>query len=86
MSSQKFPNAISSFAISVPAICPHVTSAKSSTSAFEIHGGKEQKQKPRDCSRAHQVWALLASFLQSQANPSLSKILWATCPRQEGCI
>lgn len=82
----EFPNAISSFAISVPAICPHVTSAQSSIPAFGIHGGKEQKQKPRDCSRVHQVWALLTSFLQNQANPSLGKFSWATCPRQEGCI
>ena len=41
----EFPNAISSFAISVPAICPHVTSAQFSTPAFEVHGGKEQKPR-----------------------------------------
>jgi len=55
----EFPNAISSFAISLPAICPHVTSAQSSTPSFGSHGGKEQKPKPRDCSRVHQVWVLL---------------------------
>ena len=82
----EFPNAISSFAIPVPSICPHVTSAHSSFCAFEIHGGKEQKQKPRDHSRAHQMWALLTSFLQNQVNPSLGKFSWTMCSRQEGCI